>query len=147
MMKSWRSLIQKIEGWRYRYRYQGFSWWGKSSRAKTASKSKSSTKSSFGQSGNKKQKTKLRDFIVMLALSIIALTSVVGYRFYNQPQLTVGKISPLTIKAPYSAQFEDTKTTLEKRKEVQTGIIPILKQNEDLTKENYSEIRIPSATD
>jgi len=60
---------------------------------------------------------------------------VVGYRFYNQPQLTVGKISPLTIKAPYGAKFEDTKTTLDKRKEVQTGIVPILKQNEELTGE------------
>lgn len=68
-------------------------------------------------------------------ISIIAITGVVGYRFYNQPQLTVGKISPLTIKAPYTAKFEDTKTTLEKRKEVQTGIVPILKHNEELTTE------------
>ena len=133
MMKSWRSLIQKIEGWRYRYQHQKFSWWGKSFRPKTAGKS--SRGSSFGQSGRKKQQTKLRDLILMLVLSIMALTSVVGYQFYNQPQLTVGKISPLTIKAPYTAQFEDTKTTLEKRKEVQTGIIPILKQNEILTRE------------
>ena len=71
----------------------------------------------------------------MLVLAIVTITSVVGYRFYNQPQLTVDKISPLTIKAPYSAQFEDTKTTSEKRKEVQTGIIPILKQNRELTAE------------
>jgi cyclic-di-AMP phosphodiesterase PgpH len=60
---------------------------------------------------------------------------VVGYRFYNQPQLTVGKTAPLTIKAPYSAQFEDSQTTLERRKEVQTGIIPILKQDTELTQE------------
>ena len=131
MMKSWHSLIRKIEGWRYRSQHQS-SWWGKSLRSKTASKSRSY---SYGQSGRKKHRTKLRDFILMLALSIMALTSVVGYRFYNQPQLTVGKISPLTIKAPYSAQFEDTKTTSEKRKEVQTGIIPILKHDEELTRE------------
>jgi putative nucleotidyltransferase with HDIG domain len=46
----------------------------------------------------------------------------------------VGKTSPFTIKAPYSAQFEDSKTTLEKRKAVQTGIIPILKQDRELTR-------------
>ncbi|MEO1670045.1 MAG: HDIG domain-containing metalloprotein [Cyanobacteria bacterium J06631_2] len=132
MMKSWRLLIQKIEGWRYKYQHQ-FSWWGKSFRNKASGKLSSS--SSFGQSGRRKQQIKLRDFIVMLALSIVTLTSVVGYRFYNQPQLTVGKISPLTIKAPYSAEFEDTKTTQERRKEVQTGIVPILKQNEELTQE------------
>ena len=133
MMKSWRSLIQKIEGWRYRLQHQRFFWWGKKLRPKNAGKSPHSY--SYGQSGIKKHRTKLRDFIFMLVLSVIALTSVVGYQFYNQPQLTVGKISPLTIKAPYSAQFEDTKTTLEKRKEVQTGIIPILKQNGELTQE------------
>ena len=135
MMKSWHSLIQKIEEWRYTYRHLEFPWWGKSFR-----KTYRTRNSSFGQSGQKRHRTKLRDLIIMLGLSIMALTSVVGYRFYNQPQLTVGKISPLTIEAPYSAEFEDTKTTLEKRKEVQTGIIPILKQNEELTAEIDSKL-------
>jgi cyclic-di-AMP phosphodiesterase PgpH len=133
MMKSWRSLIRKIEGWRYRYQHQEFTWWGINFSNKTLSNTARS--SNFGQSGRRKHQTKLRDFVVILALSIIALTSVVGYRFYNQPQLTEGKISPLTIKAPFSAEFEDTQTTLQRRQEVQTGIIPILKQDEELTQE------------
>jgi len=133
MMKSWRSLIQKIAGWRYRYQHQGFTWWGTNFRSQALGNSTHS--SHFGQSGSRKHQTKLRDFVVIFALSIIALTSVVGYRFYNQPQLTVGKISPLTIKAPFSTEFEDTQTTLERRKEVQTGIIPILKQDEELNQE------------
>jgi cyclic-di-AMP phosphodiesterase PgpH len=132
-MKSWHSLIQKIEGWRYKYQHHRFAWWGEKIIDKTLSKS--SHGYHYGQSGRKKQHTKLRDFIIMLVVSIIALTSVVGYRFYNQPQLTVGKISPLTIKAPYSAQFEDTQTTLEKRQQVQTGVAPILKQDKELTQE------------
>ena len=132
MMKSWHLLIQKIEAWRYKYQHHRASWWGKFRKNKPIRFSKNS---SFGQSRRKNRQTKLKDFLIMLALSIAAITSVVGYRFYNQPQLTVGKISPLTIKAPYSAQFEDTKTTLEKRKEVQTGIVPILKQNQALTAE------------
>lgn len=78
----------------------------------------------------------------MLLLSIMAITSVVGYRFYNQPQLTVGKISPLTIKAPYSGKFEDSKTTIEKRKEIQTGIVPILKQDEALTREIQNQLSV-----
>ncbi len=133
MMKSWHSLIQKIEEWRYKYQNDGFFWWEKSlDRRKLHS---SNNNSSFGQQRRKNQQTKLKDFLMMLALGIVTITSVVGYRFYNQPQLTEGKISPLTIKAPYSAQFEDTKTTSEKRKEVQTGIIPVLKQDEGLTTE------------
>ncbi len=136
MMKSWHSLLQKIEGWGYKYLPQKILWWGKGLENSEGRRLNKFTDSlSFSQSRRKNHQIKLRDFLVMLALSIMALTSVVGYRFYNQPQLTVGKISPLTIKAPYSAQFEDTKTTLEKRKEVQTGIVPILKQNEELTTE------------
>ena len=80
------------------------------------------------------------DSIVMVFLAIALLTGVVGYRFYNQPQLTVGKISPVTIIAPRNARFEDVKTTIEKRKQVQTGIVPILKQNETVTADITSEL-------
>ncbi len=132
-MKSWYSLIQKIEGWRYRYQHQGVFWWGKNSQKRKSLKFRDN--SSFGQLRRKNHQANLKNCLLMLVLGIIALTSVVGYRFYNQPQLTVGKISPLTIKAPYTAEFEDTKTTLEKRQEVQTGIVPILQQNESSTAE------------
>lgn len=133
MMKSWHSLIRLFEGWRRKYlHHSSFVWENSSSQQKSV---KFDRNSSFRQGRKKNNRTKPRDFLVMLVLSIIVLTGVVGYRFYNQPQLTVGKISPLTIKAPYSAKFEDTKTTLEKRKEVQTGIIPILKHDKYLTDE------------
>ena len=132
-MKSWHSLIQHFEGWRQKYQHHNSFLWGKSLTRKKLAKFPST--SSFSHYRKKNTTTRLRHFLLMLALSIIALTSVVGYRFYNQPQLTVGKISPLTITAPYAAEFEDTKTTLEKRKEVQTGIIPILKQDVNLTAE------------
>lgn len=135
MIKSWHSLTQKIAGWRYKNRHLGALTWGKI----FSKRSYNSSNSSFGQS-RKNSPTKFKDFFLMLALTILVITSVVGYRFYNQPQLTVGKISPLTIKAPYSAQFEDTKTTSEKRKEVQTGIVPILKQNRGLTAEIRARI-------
>ncbi|MEL6441364.1 MAG: HDIG domain-containing metalloprotein [Cyanobacteria bacterium J06621_8] len=138
MMKSWHSLLQKLEVWLFQNRHQGILWWGK--RLLKRNVNRIPTNSSFGQSRRKKHQTKLRDFVLMLLISIIVITGVVGYRFYNQPQLTVGKISPLTIRAPHSAEFEDTKTTLEKRKEVQTGIVPILKQNEELTQEIKSQL-------
>ena len=125
MMKSWHSLIQKIEEWRQKYQHHGVLLWQKGWSYKNSVKS--SKNRSFSQLRRQRHQAKLRDFLVMLVLSIIALTSVVGYRFYNQPQLTVGKIAPITIKAPYSTQFEDAKTTSEKRKEVQTGIVPIFK--------------------
>ncbi|MBE9043532.1 HDIG domain-containing protein [Pleurocapsales cyanobacterium LEGE 10410] len=138
MIKSWHLLIQKFEGWRQKYQPYRSSLEKKS--PIKINPLKFASNYSFGQLRRKNNRTKVRDFLVMLVLSIIALTSVVGYRYYNQPQLTVGKISPLTIRAPFSAQFEDHKTTSEKRKEVQTGIIPILKQNQDLTAEIQSKL-------
>lgn len=132
-MKSWHSLIQKFERWRQKYQHHSSWLWGQD--FKLSKSSQFISNSSFRRYQHPKRPMKLRNWFLVLIFSIVTLTSVVGYRFYNQPQLAVGKIAPLTIKAPYSAQFEDTKTTLEKRQEVQTGIVPILKQNEDLTAE------------
>ena len=130
MMKSWQSLVQKFAGWRYKYL-------NPSALAifKSANKSRANSHRFSTNRHRKINQTQLRNFLIILLLSIIALTGVVGYRFYNQPQLTVGKISPLTMRAPYSAEFEDTKTTSEKRREVQTGIVPILKQDREQTAE------------
>ena len=79
------------------------------------------------------RKRQHRNSLFILAIAIVTLTSVIGYRFYNQPQLTVGKISPVRIEAPSDGKFEDYKTTTERRKKVQTGIVPILKQNREIT--------------
>lgn len=138
MMKSWQSLVQKFEEWRYKSQRLSGLWEKSDSNGQPSVKQNSiklSRSKDFVQRHRKNKKTKLRDSLIILLLSIIALTSVVGYRFYNQPQLTAGKISPSTIQAPFAAEFEDVKTTLEKRKEVQTGVIPILKQDEVLTAE------------
>ncbi len=60
--------------------------------------------------------------VVMWMLAILSLTGVIGNRFfYNQPKLDVGTAAPQTIRAPYSAIVEDTKTTEEKRKAARTG--------------------------
>ena len=70
---------------------------------------------------------------VMLGITVMSLTGVIGYRFYNQPQLAVGNISPITVTAPKDARFLDGKTTEERRKEVRAGIIPRLKRDDELT--------------
>ncbi|ACK64179.1 7TM receptor with intracellular metal dependent phosphohydrolase [Rippkaea orientalis PCC 8801] len=70
---------------------------------------------------------------LMWSLAVVSLTSVIGYRFYHQPKLAVGTVSPVTIIAPRDGIFEDIKTTEEKRKEVRTGIIPVLQRDLELT--------------
>ena len=84
----------------------------------------------------------IRQFFLILVLAIIVLTGVEGYRFYNQPQLTIGTISPATIKAPEDGRFEDTRTTIQKRQKVQTGIDPIIKQNQELTTEIFERLEL-----
>ena len=136
MMKSWHSLRQQLEEWREKHLGRTHVVGQKNH----GSNSWQFFDPAIPKRRRKNYKYRLRNSLIMLVVSITALTSVVGYKFYNQPQLTVGKISPLTIKAPYSAQFEDNKTTLEKRKEIQTGIVPILKQNEILTAEIKNQL-------
>jgi putative nucleotidyltransferase with HDIG domain len=70
---------------------------------------------------------------LFLFVTLLCLTSVFGYRFYNLPQLAVHTISPVTITAPKDGYFEDQKTTEEKRRKVRAGLTPILKRNEELT--------------
>ncbi|WP_228024211.1 HD family phosphohydrolase, partial [Synechocystis salina] len=70
---------------------------------------------------------------VMLGITVVSLTGVVGYRFYNQPQLSVGTESPYTIYAPEDGSFVDERTTEEKRKEVRAGTIPRLQRDNELT--------------
>ncbi|WP_096590488.1 HDIG domain-containing metalloprotein [Calothrix sp. NIES-2098] len=57
----------------------------------------------------------------MFLLVVLSLSSGLGYRFYDQPQLDVGKIAPQTLIAPISARVEDVKTTEEKRREARSG--------------------------
>ncbi|MBE9166249.1 HD family phosphohydrolase [Pleurocapsales cyanobacterium LEGE 06147] len=131
-MKSFCSLTQQIELWRRKY--QTFCHllfkYGIADRFKLAPRGKNQKTT---PQWNRNKRYQRQNLLLLLAIAIFALTSVIGYRFYNQPQLAVGTISPVTITAPRDGQFEDSKTTAEKRRDVQTGVIPILKQNREIT--------------
>lgn len=70
---------------------------------------------------------------LLFGVAILGLTSVVGYRFYDQPELSVGTEATETIIAPRYGKFEDEKKTEEKRKEVRTAINPVLKRSIEKT--------------
>ncbi|MEH2347240.1 MAG: HDIG domain-containing metalloprotein [Nostoc sp.] len=57
----------------------------------------------------------------MFVFVVLLLSSGLGYPFYNQPKLDVGKIAPQTLTAPSSADVEDVKTTEERRREARSG--------------------------
>ena len=131
-MKSLSSLTKKIEAWWQSCRRKYGIFLETEAPLKLKSVQKTADKKPRIVS-HRHRKHRQRNSLFMLAIAIIALTSVIGYRFYNQPQLAVGTISPVTIEAPRDGQFEDTKTTTAKRKTAQTGIVPILKQNREIT--------------
>ena len=78
---------------------------------------------------------------VMWVMAVVSLTSVMGNRFYNQPTLDVSKAAPQTIRAPFDASVEDTKTTEEKRKAARTGSVPMLMFDNSLTQEIYQNLQ------
>ncbi|MGB2924991.1 MAG: HDIG domain-containing metalloprotein [Limnothrix sp.] len=79
--------------------------------------------------------------VAIACLSIVSLTSVIGDRFYNQPQLAVGTIAPRTVIAPNNGEFEDPKTTEEKRQEIRRGAILSLKRDPEMTAQIKQDIR------
>ncbi|MEH2168649.1 MAG: HD family phosphohydrolase [Nostoc sp.] len=65
-------------------------------------------------------------FSVILAIAVVSLTGIIGYKLYNQTQLQVGHPAPQTITAPYTASIEDRKKTEAERKAVSTSSLQVL---------------------
>ena len=63
---------------------------------------------------------------LLVAATVVVITSAIGHRFYNAPKLDVGKAAPQTIVAPASATVEDAKATEEKRKVARTEATSVL---------------------
>jgi hypothetical protein len=71
--------------------------------------------------------------LLMWVLAVVSLTSITGNRFYNHPKLDVATLAPQTIRAPFDARVEDTKTTEEKRKAARVRSVPVLILDSSLT--------------
>lgn len=77
---------------------------------------------------------------VALVVAVVSLTTSMGYRFYNQPKLDVGRIAPTTIAALSDATIEDSKATEAKRKAARQGLVPILTVDTAVNKEIYKKL-------
>ncbi|MEH2107872.1 HD family phosphohydrolase [Nostoc sp.] len=65
-------------------------------------------------------------YSVILAIALVSLTGIIGYKLYNQTQLQVGHPAPQTITAPYTDSIEDQKKTEAKRKAVSKSSLQVL---------------------
>ncbi len=67
--------------------------------------------------------------LVILAIAVVSLTGVIGYKLYNQTQLQIGSPAPQTFTAPYTASIEDQKKTEAERKAVSKNSLQVLMVN------------------
>jgi cyclic-di-AMP phosphodiesterase PgpH len=63
---------------------------------------------------------------IVLAIAVLILTSAIGYRFYDEPQLAVGTFAPQTLKAPATIRIVDQRTTEANRKAARTAAVPVM---------------------
>ncbi len=73
-----------------------------------------------------------RPFIAFI-LAVVALSGIIGHRFYNEPRLTVGTLAPQTIHAPAPARVEDTQTTQSQREVARREVLPALMIDQEAT--------------
>lgn len=78
---------------------------------------------------------------VYALLAVATLTSVIGYRFYNEPQLAVGTMAPQTLRAPANASVLDAKSTEEKRMAARLGALPVLMIDPTVNQRVYQSIQ------
>lgn len=72
---------------------------------------------------------------------MLSLSSGLGYRFYNQPRLDVGKIAPQTLIAPDSANVEDVKTTEESRREARSGALAVWVVDSEINQQIHQNLQ------
>lgn len=77
---------------------------------------------------------------LLLTIAVTSLTSAIGYRLYNKPQLSVGTTAPQTLRAPDTATVEDTQTTQQQRLEARQGAIPVLAIDSDVNQRMYQSL-------
>ncbi|EKQ68168.1 putative domain HDIG-containing protein [Leptolyngbyaceae cyanobacterium JSC-12] len=78
---------------------------------------------------------------LLLGITVVSLTSALGYRFYNTPKLDIGKQATQTIFAPANATIEDLKATDESRKAARTGSVPVLQINRTATQQIQRQLQ------
>ncbi|MEO1147336.1 MAG: HDIG domain-containing metalloprotein [Cyanobacteria bacterium J06638_22] len=72
---------------------------------------------------------------------MVSLSSTIGYRLYNEPQLAVGTISPRTLRAPDEASVTDEETTESNRQSARIGAVPVLQIDGDINQQIYQELQ------
>ena len=79
--------------------------------------------------------------VAIFVVAVVSLSSTIGYRLYNEPQLAVGTLSPRTLRAPEAASIEDAETTESDRQSARIGAIPVLQVDTTVNQRIYQQIQ------
>jgi cyclic-di-AMP phosphodiesterase PgpH len=74
-----------------------------------------------------------RRSVLLAVLALFTLTGAIGYRFYNEPQLTINTRSPQTIYAPRTVIVEDKIATAAARKAARQSALNVFALSQPLT--------------
>jgi cyclic-di-AMP phosphodiesterase PgpH len=78
-------------------------------------------------------RTVSRRSVLLALLALLTLTGTIGYRFYNEPQLTINTRSPQTIYAPQTIVVEDKIATAAARKAAKQSALNVFALSQPLT--------------
>lgn len=78
---------------------------------------------------------------IVLAIAILSLSSAIGYRFYDEPQLAVGTVAPQTLRAPATVRIIDQHTTEANRKAARTAGVPVLMIDQAINQKIYQTLQ------
>jgi cyclic-di-AMP phosphodiesterase PgpH len=78
---------------------------------------------------------------LVLAIAIFSLTSAIGYRFYDEPQLAVGTIAPQTLKVPATVRLVDQYTTELNRRAARTAAVPAMMVDAAANQKIYKRVQ------
>ncbi len=78
---------------------------------------------------------------LLLFVAVLSLTSAIGYRFYNEPQLRADTVAPQTLRAPESARVIDAKTTEANRKAARVAAVPVLQIDQAANQDIYQSLQ------
>lgn len=93
-----------------------------------------------GTTRPKRSKPNLYAYPLLFTVAVASLTSAIGYRLYNKPQLSVGTIAPQTQRAPETVSVEDKEATEQQRLEASQGAIPVLAIDSDVNQRIYQSL-------
>ncbi|MDJ0553789.1 MAG: HDIG domain-containing protein [Microcoleaceae cyanobacterium MO_207.B10] len=77
---------------------------------------------------------------MLVVLAIVSLTATMGQRYYSQPKLDEGTVSPQTIRVPQDDIAIDTRTTEEKRKAARLGDVSVYMISESVNQKIDQEL-------